>query len=132
MARAGGAAGGASGAGAGPPVAGWIDPDLLEEKDEDSVCGLCFGVMVKPASGCPEGHCFCEQCFVQALARNKSCPACRARVKDAKTLVPNRTAENLIAKLWLRCELAEGKEWCLERWGKVVSNSGIFQWESGP
>ena len=112
MAGAGGAAGaaGTGWAGAGSPVAGWIDPDLREEKDEDSVCGLCFGVMVKPASGCPEGHCFCKPCYVKALARNKSCPSCRARVKDAKKLVPNRTAANLIAKMWLRCELAEGKE----------------------
>lgn len=48
------------GAGAGPPAAGWIDPGLLEEECEECVCGLCFGVMVKPASGCPEGHSFCR------------------------------------------------------------------------
>jgi len=83
---------------------------MLEERDEDSVCGLCFGVMVKPASGCPEGHCFCKPCYSKALAKKKSCPACRASVKDAKKLVPNRTAANLIAKMWLRCDLVEGKE----------------------
>ena len=45
MAALGGAAAGHGGAGAGPPVAGKIDPDLLEEKSEDCECGMCLGVM---------------------------------------------------------------------------------------
>ena len=42
------------------PITGWIDSDLLEEEYEDSVCALCFGIMVKPARRCLEGHTFCR------------------------------------------------------------------------
>ena len=85
----------------------WIDPCLLEDKVDDSICALCFGVLAKPVSGCPEGHSFCRACYVKVLRRSNSrCPTCRAPVYGEDELVPNRTAETLIAKLRVRCEHA--------------------------
>ena len=85
----------------------WIDPCLLEDKVDESICALCFGVLARPVSGCPEGHSLCRACYVKVLRRSdSSCPTCRAPVYDEDELVPNRTAENLIAKLRVRCEHA--------------------------
>ena len=94
-----------------PPVAGWLDPDFLEERWEDSECGLCYGIMrVKPASGCPEGHTFCWACFIQALDEKKECPACRCPVAGEHELVRNRPLEGMISQLPLRCKHGEGEE----------------------
>ena len=89
-------AGGSSG-GAAAPVAGWIDPDLLEIKFQDCVCALCFGVMVQPTSGCPDGHSFCKGCHGKALDRKKQCPVCRHPVTDAQKLVRMRPLEGIIS-----------------------------------
>jgi hypothetical protein len=83
-----------------------IDPDLLVQQCKQCICDLCYGVIIKPVSGCPDGHSFCRACYVKALVRNKSCPACRAVVQDENTLVPNRLAESFIDKLVIRCEHA--------------------------
>ncbi|KAJ1494541.1 hypothetical protein T484DRAFT_1765258, partial [Baffinella frigidus] len=83
----------------------WIDPCLLEDKVEDSICALCFGLLAKPVSGCPEGHSFCRVCYIKALRERRLCPTCR-HPADKSTLVANRTAENLIAQLRVRCEHA--------------------------
>ena len=86
--------------------ADFIDPDLLEEKCKDCECALCLGVMVKPVSGCPQGHSFCHACFAKALTQDKRCPTCRAYVQGENTLVPNRQLEGVLANLRLRCEHA--------------------------
>ena len=98
------------GAAARPPVAGWIDPDWLEERCEDCECGLCFGVMVEPVSGCLEGHTYCRSCVVKELRERKRCPACRHPVQEGK-LTRIRPLEGIIAKLKLRrCEHGAGDE----------------------
>jgi len=63
----------------------WIDPDWLEEKCDECVCALCFGVMVEPRSGCLQGHSFCKECYVKALQERKECPTCRHEVKSLWT-----------------------------------------------
>ncbi|KAJ1494555.1 hypothetical protein T484DRAFT_1765324 [Baffinella frigidus] len=103
----GGADGSSASGGAGAaPVARWIDPDWLEDKCEDCECSLCFGVMVEPASGCPEGHIFCKPCYVKELRERKRCPACRHPVAGENNLVRSRPLESMIAKLRLLCEHA--------------------------
>jgi len=81
---------------------------VLEEKSDYSVCGVCFGVMVEPASGCPEGHSFCRGCFVKVLRDQNKCPTCRHPVKDERKLVRNRQLEGMISELKAHCEHAEG------------------------
>jgi hypothetical protein len=92
-----------------PPVDNWIDPDLLQgyEKDtvEASTCPLCYGVMEDPVSGCPEGHSVCQPCAIKAHEQSASCSTCRLPV-DKNKLVPNRMAKTLIANLRIRCEHA--------------------------
>ncbi|KAJ1481358.1 hypothetical protein T484DRAFT_1807676 [Baffinella frigidus] len=105
----------------------WIDPDLLDEKCKDCECGLCLGVMVKPVIGCDQGHSFCKFCYVQALARDKRCPTCRAKVLDENRLVPNRTAEHLIAKLRLQCEHAAAC-WWKGRVGGLAAHLRLCGW----
>ncbi|KAJ1481274.1 hypothetical protein T484DRAFT_1808111 [Baffinella frigidus] len=93
-----------------PPVAGWIDPAWLEEKCDHVVCVLCFGVMVEPTSGCPEGHSFCLVCYGKALAQRRDCPTCRHAV-DEKWMVRMRPLEGMISQLRMRrCEHAEEVE----------------------
>jgi len=79
------------GAGARPPFAGWIDPDLLEKRFDDCVCVVCSGLMVEPTSGCPDGHSFCRACYVK---KHKGCPTCRNAV-DKRKLVRNRPLEGM-------------------------------------
>ena len=84
---------------------------MLEERWEDSECGLCFGIMrVEPASGCPEGHTFCRACFIQALVEKKECPACRRPVQGEHKLVRSRPLAGMISQLRLRCKHGEGEE----------------------
>jgi hypothetical protein len=81
----------------------WIDPDLLEIKFDDCVCRLCLGVMQEPSSGCPEGHCFCSDCYVKELRERKQCPTCCHPVADGQKLVRIRPLEGVISQLRLRC-----------------------------
>jgi hypothetical protein len=83
----------------------WIDPGLLDTECEDSTCALCLGLLVDPVIGCSEGHSFCRACYGKALDRDKRCPVCRHPATKTE-LVPNRTAETLIAKMGMRCENA--------------------------
>ena len=85
----------------------WIDPDLLEVKNEHCVCALCFGVMVEPTSGCPEGHTFCRACYDKALHRKLQCPTCREPTYQ-HTLVRSRALEGMISQLLMHCEHAGG------------------------
>ena len=99
------------GAAARPPVAGWIDPDWLEARCEDCECGLCFGVMVEPVSGCLEGHTYCRPCLVKELRERKRCPACRNPVTDERKLTRIRPLEGIVAKMKMwRCEHGAGDE----------------------
>ena len=84
----------------------WIDPAFLVEECADSQCALCLGVMVKPVSGCPEGHSFCKPCYGEALVHDDRCPTCRWAPVQKENLVTSRTADNFIAKLAIRCEHA--------------------------
>ena len=97
-----------------------LDPDFLEEASADCVCALCFGVMVEPTSGCPDGHSFCRACYLQTLHQRNSCPTCRhpvaadnsflqAGTNSTFKLVRNRPLENVISLLKMRCEHAEGE-----------------------
>ena len=86
----------------------YIDPAWLSDKSADSVCGVCLGVMQKPASGCREGHSFCQACLAKALRKQRRCPTCRQHISWTNDLVPNRTAENIIANM--RCGHATQEE----------------------
>ncbi|KAJ1490921.1 hypothetical protein T484DRAFT_1776215 [Baffinella frigidus] len=112
------------GAAAAAPAAGWIDPDLLEVKFQDSVCALCFGVMLEPSSGCPEGHCFCRGCFATELRARKRCPTCRHAVAGEQALVRIRPLAGMISQLRMRCQHAEAPSP-----SKAVSGSG--HWTKG-
>ena len=99
------------GAAARPPVAGWVDPDWLEARCEHCECGLCFGVMVEPVSGCLEGHTYCRPCLVKELRERKRCPACRNPVTDERKLTRIRPLEGIVAKMKMwRCEHGAGDE----------------------
>ena len=56
------------------------------EACEASQCALCLGVMVKPVSGCPEGHSFCKPCSPRVLlhAHYGVCAGSRMRVRNSK------------------------------------------------
>ena len=83
-----------------PPLP-YIDSDWLEEKIEECICTMCFGVMVEPTSACPEGHSFCRSCLAKALRKKAACPTCRHKVKDISKLVRMRPLEGMIDRL--RC-----------------------------
>ncbi|KAJ1494452.1 hypothetical protein T484DRAFT_1877599 [Baffinella frigidus] len=67
-----------------------LDPCWLVEKPpDDFICQVCMNVLQQPTSGCPEGHCYCKECYVKALQNiggNRSCPSeLPAPAKRAKT-----------------------------------------------
>ena len=93
-----------------PPVAGWIDQDLLVIKfDECIVCVVCAGLMVEATIGCPGLHSICRACYVKALQKKKECPSCRHPVDEQK-LVLNRDLAGIISQLVLRCKHAGGNQ----------------------
>jgi hypothetical protein len=95
-------------------VINFIDPDFLDDPDDELECAVCFGVMVDPVSGLC-GHSLCRGCFSESLDRDKRCPVCRLCVENHQ-LVPNRTTKNLIAKKTIRCEHVEcGWTGCVEK-----------------
>mmetsp|Transcript_58818 Transcript_58818/g.138939 ORF Transcript_58818/g.138939 Transcript_58818/m.138939 type:complete len:464 (+) Transcript_58818:143-1534(+) len=81
-----------------------VDPQLLVERDgrDDLVCGVCNLVLQQPNMGCPEGHSFCQECYLSSLASEKACPTCH-HPTDETRLMRNRPLENLIAKQQVRC-----------------------------
>ena len=109
--------------------AAWrIDPDQLEVQCEDCVCQLCFGVMVVPTSGCPQGHTFCGRCYDEALLNRLECPTCR-RPTDQNTLVFNRHLQGMISLLHTACENeAEGN---LAKRAKLVPAASMSVGELG-
>ena len=93
-----------------PPVAAWIDPDLLAIKFRQCiVCVVCAGLVVEPTVGCPGLHSLCRACYVKVLKKKKVCPMCRHPVDEQK-LVLNRDLEGIISQLALRCKHAGGNE----------------------
>ena len=82
----------------------WIDPDCLVQDCHASECLICCGIMVKPVSGCPEGHCLCKTCYEEAIEFSDRCPTCRWSPVKTETLVPNRIAEQMINDSAIRCE----------------------------
>ena len=91
-----------------PPVAAWIDPDLLAIKFRQCiVCVVCAGLVVEPTVGCPGLHSLCRACYVKVLKKKKVCPMCRHPVDEQK-LVLNRDLEGIISQLALRCKHAGG------------------------
>ena len=108
------------------PVARWINPDLLEETCEDSVCALCFGVMLEPASGSGHvWHSFCRPCYVKALHERMQCPTCLHPVSGV--MVRHRQLEGMLLQLRLRCEHTEC-EWrgCV---GQLAAHLEECEWE---
>jgi len=108
------------------PVARWINPDLLEEMCEDSVCALCLGVMLEPASGSGHvWHSFCRPCYVEALRDRTQCPTCLQPVSGE--MVRHRHLEGMLLQLRLRCEHAE----CAWRGcvGQLAAHLGECEWE---
>jgi len=109
-----------------------VDPCWLVDKPSANyLCQVCWNVLRQPTSGllparnislcsdqrragtdplarasrCPEGHCFCKECYTQALqsaTSNKSCPSCRFSTNETK-LVRCRPLENLVGQLLIRC-----------------------------
>jgi len=83
-----------------------LDPCWLVEKPpDDFICQVCMNVLQQPTSGCPEGHCYCKECYVKALQNiggNRSCPSCRYPTCESR-LVRCRPLENLVGKLQTRC-----------------------------
>jgi len=69
---------------------------------------ICSGVMVEPASGCPEGHSCCRPCYVKELEVRKLCPTCRHPVAGEQKLVRVRPLEGMVSQLRLRCKHGEG------------------------
>ena len=82
----------------------FIHADLLEEKlAADSVCGLCAGVLVDPASGCEAAHLFCMACLLKDLRRNRRCPTCNESIPHQTKLVPDDNKRRALAGLRLHC-----------------------------
>ncbi|KAJ1468361.1 hypothetical protein T484DRAFT_1855535 [Baffinella frigidus] len=83
-----------------------LDPCWLVEKPpDDYICQVCMNVLQQPTSGCPEGHCYCKECYVKILQNiggNRSCPSCRFPTNVGK-LVRCRPLENLVGMLQRRC-----------------------------
>jgi hypothetical protein len=106
-----------------------IDPDWLEDFDnKDSVkCPVCYMVTQVPTTGCNEGHSLCRECYVVELSQRQQCPTCR-QPTDTSKLHRNRLAEDLIAKMRMRCKHCQqgeggwdsemaplGQQWCTWR-----------------
>ena len=82
----------------------FIRADLLEEKlPADSVCGLCAGVLVDPASGCEAAHLFCRACLLKDLRRHRRCRTCNEAIPHPTKLVPDDNKRRALAGLRLHC-----------------------------
>ena len=89
---------------------GSIDLDqVLEDSATEYECGICFQIMERPTSGCPEGHACCQACYETHLKHQKKCPTCRAPT-SIKRLQFNRPLANLIAQLKVRCNHAADEQ----------------------
>lgn len=62
-------------------------------------CTICTNVMDK-ASALPCGHEFCEQCLIDSLKINPSCPLCRSKNID---FVPSFEKRSRIISLEVKC-----------------------------
>jgi hypothetical protein len=60
-------------------------------------------VLVSAVSACPEGHVACRVCYVAWLGGKSVCPTCE-HATDERNLVRNRSLDNLIDKMHMRCK----------------------------
>ena len=60
---------------------------LLAEGKDIATCPICMLMLALPTSGCPEGHAFCRECYLNWLEKEKSCPTCRYET-DASKYMP--------------------------------------------
>ena len=73
--------------------------DASNEEMEDFRCSICLDYMVEPMTA-PCGHTYCECCIAKWLHEQKSCPTCRAPVRNipVKSSVMNRCLERAMLK----------------------------------
>ena len=67
--------------------------EFVEPVNENFVCGICEGVVVKPMC-CREGHSYCEGCINRWLTEKSECPVDRSRLTK-ENLYHNRPLENV-------------------------------------
>ena len=51
--------------------------EFVEPVNENFICGICEGVLVKPMC-CREGHSYCEGCIDRWLTEKPECPVDRS------------------------------------------------------
>jgi len=92
-----------------------MDPKWLVEgqaNEEACTCGVCLMLMEEPTSGCSQGHCLCNLCYVRILEEatpaQSVCPVCKEKT-NKKKLQRIRPLESVIDNLI--CKHAAGCEW---------------------
>ena len=67
--------------------------DFVEPVNENFICGICEGVLVKPMC-CREGHSYCEGCITRWLAQKQECPVDRLHL-TREALTNNRPLDSV-------------------------------------
>ena len=71
-------------------------PKLMEEFQ----CIICMEMLRKPCLSMNCTHRFCEECILEWIGRNSSCPECRCRLTEDK-LRYDRSMKNIMEKIVL-------------------------------
>lgn len=75
---------------------------VAERKDlEELICRICLNVFDDPHQ-CSNGHCFCKQCVLTALAKKTECPLCKIYLHNSN-LVRNLSAKTCVDNLATKC-----------------------------
>ena len=78
--------------------------DFSQEHFEELECPVCFEYFKAPIAICSNGHSICGKCKTKIT----KCPLCRAGILNTT----NKTLENLMHKLIVRCEFSTfGCKW---------------------
>lgn len=81
------------------PFGRYVSKEEVMESGEDQ-CAICQDPMTKPVSLRPCRHMFCEDCVIQWLDREKTCPLCREIVKPCGIKSYSNGSTSLISQLF--------------------------------
>jgi hypothetical protein len=68
---------------------------LPQKEEEEDTCCICFEILNTKKNYCvtPCGHPFCFMCIVKTMAKQNSCPCCRASLYKEETFHANVVEE---------------------------------------
>eukprot|EP01126_Amoeba_proteus_P038706 TRINITY_DN4047_c0_g3_i7.p1 TRINITY_DN4047_c0_g3~~TRINITY_DN4047_c0_g3_i7.p1 ORF type:complete len:383 (+),score=65.93 TRINITY_DN4047_c0_g3_i7:58-1206(+) len=92
---------------------------VVEEELKEHLCAICLSLLRSPLQ-CRNGHLFCEECILNSLIQNPTCPQCRCTTKP----------EELSRGLFVEKRLATLSVWCSNHFkqGQINSVTGEPTW----